>query len=224
MLVYLVDIDGTLLLSGGAGFVALERAFADLHGVEGAMRTVRPAGKTDPLIVAEGFQATLGREPRPAEVRAVLERYLAHLPAAVRDSPRFRVLPGARSGLDGLRAQGHLLAVATGNIREAARLKLERAGLAGYFACGGYGDDSADRAILVRLAARRAAECLGRTLSAAEVVVVGDTPRDVRAAQDNGFCCIAVASGTVDRAALEASGPDRIVGGLDEICATSRSR
>lgn len=217
MLVYLIDIDGTLLLSGGAGFAALERTFVELHGVEGAMRTVRPAGKTDPLIVVEGFRATLGREPRPGEVDAVLERYLVHMPAAVRDSPRFRVLDGARAGLDGLAAQGHLLAVATGNIREAARIKLERAGLAGYFACGGYGDDSADRAELVRLAARRAGQHLHRTLSVDDVVVVGDTPRDVRAAQDNGFACIAVASGTVDRAALEASGPDRIVRGLDEI-------
>jgi phosphoglycolate phosphatase len=214
---YLIDIDGTLLLSGGAGFVALERAFAELHGVEGAMRTVRPAGKTDPLIVAEGFGAALGREPRPGEVAAVLERYLVHLPAAVRDSAGFRVLPGARSGLEGLRARGHLLAVATGNIREAARVKLERAGLGAYFLCGGYGDDSADRARLVAVAARRAEAHLQRTLSADEVVVVGDTPRDVQAARDNGFACIAVVAPTVDRAELEASRPDRIVERLDEI-------
>ncbi len=217
MIVYLIDIDGTLLLSGGAGFVALERAFVDLHGVGGAMRTVRPAGKTDPLIIDEGFRASLGRHPRPEEVDAVLERYLVHLPTAVRESKRFRVLAGARAGLDGLRAGGHLLAVATGNIREAARMKLERAELAEYFVCGGYGDDSADRAELVGVAARRAADHLHRRLRPDEVVVVGDTPRDVRAARDNGFACIAVASGTVDRAALEASGPDRIVEGLDEI-------
>ncbi len=214
---YLVDIDGTLLLSGGAGFVALEQAFVELHGVEGAMRTVRPAGKTDPLIIDEGFRATLGRPPGPDEMDAVLERYLVHLPAAVRESRRFRVLPGARAGLEGLRAGGHLLVVATGNIREAARIKLERADLAGFFVCGGYGDDSADRAELVAVAARRAADHLQRALTPDEVVVVGDTPRDVRAARDNGFACIAVASGTVDRAALEASGPDRIVEGLDEI-------
>lgn len=217
MIVYLIDIDGTLLLSGGAGFVALERTFVELYAVEGAMRTVRPAGKTDPLIVVEGFRAALGRDPRPGEVDRVLERYLVHLPTAVSESSGFRVLAGVRSGLDGLRAQGHLLALATGNIRDAARIKLERAGLAGHFVCGGYGDDSADRAILVRLAARRVADHLRREVSADEVVVVGDTPRDVRAAKDNGFACIAVASGTVDRAALEASAPDRIVRGLDEI-------
>lgn len=217
MRVYLIDIDGTLLLSGGAGFVALEQAFAELHGVDGAMRTVWPAGKTDPAIVAEGFGATLGREPGPREVAAVLERYLVHLPAAVRDSAGFQVFPGVRTGLDGLRARGHLLAVATGNIREAARIKLARAGLDGYFVCGGYGDDSADRAKLVAVAARRAEEHLQRTLDAAEVVVVGDTPRDVQAARDNGFACIAVVSPTVDRLDLEASRPDRIVERLDEI-------
>jgi phosphoglycolate phosphatase len=217
VIVYLIDIDGTLLLSGGAGFRALEQAFVELHGVEGAMQTVRPAGKTDPLIVTEGFAATLGRQPHPDEIDRVLERYLVHLPAAVRDSPGFRVLPGAQSGLEKLRAQGHFLAVATGNIREAARLKLERANLIDFFVCGGYGDDSAHRAELVAVAGRRAADHLNRTLSKDEVVVVGDTPRDVSAARENGYGCIAVASDTVNRAALEASGPDRIVNGLDEI-------
>ena len=181
------------------------------------MRSVRPAGKTDPLIVTEGFWATLGRSPRPGEVDRVLEHYLVHLPVSVRDSPGFRVLSGARSGLETLRDRGDLLAVATGNIREAARIKLERADLAGFFVCGGYGDDSADRAELVRVAAHRAGSHLKRTLSDDEVVVVGDTPRDVKAARDNGFACIAVASEGVERAALEASGPDRIVGGLNEI-------
>jgi len=111
VIVYLIDIDGTLLLSGGAGFAALEQAFVELHGVPHAMRTVRPAGKTDPLIIDEGFRATLARPPTPGEVDAVLERYLVHLPEAVRESQRFRVLRGARAGLDLLRAGGHVLAV-----------------------------------------------------------------------------------------------------------------
>jgi phosphoglycolate phosphatase-like HAD superfamily hydrolase len=215
--VYLIDIDGTLLLSGGAGFTALDRAFERLHGVTGAMRTVRPAGKTDPCIVAEGFWTALGREPEPAELDAVLRVYLEHLPGALAEASRFRVLPGAREGLDALTAAGHLLCVATGNIRAAARLKLGHAALGGYFAAGGYGDDSADRAALVAVAARRAAAHLGRPLASGEVVVVGDTPRDVRAARDNGFFSVAVASGTVARPELEASAPDRLVTRLDEL-------
>ena len=45
MRVYLIDIDGTLLLTGGAGFAALEQTFQELFGVRGAMRTVKPAGQ-----------------------------------------------------------------------------------------------------------------------------------------------------------------------------------
>ena len=111
MRVYLIDIDGTLLLSGGAGFAALELAFEELHGVRGAMQTVRPGGKTDPLIVTEGFLAALRRPPRPGEVDRLLQRYLVHLPVAVRESQRFRVYPGVRRGLSALQAQGHVLAV-----------------------------------------------------------------------------------------------------------------
>lgn len=216
---YLVDIDGTLLRSGGAGFVALEKAFVELYGVADAMQSVRPGGKTDPLIVTEGFWATLGRAPKPDEVARVIRRYLQHLPAAVRSSTGFHVFPGVRKGLKRLESQGNLLAVATGNVREAARLKLARAHLEQQFVVGGYGDDSADRPELVRVAAERAATHLGRALAPHEVTVVGDTPRDVEAAHANGFGCIAVVYDDSHRPALQAAGADRIVGRLDEICA-----
>lgn len=216
-MIYLFDIDGTLLLTGGAGQVALEKAFFELYGVADAFRLVHPAGMTDPVIVAEAFQAACGRSPEPAEVEAVLDRYLVHLPEALARSAGFRLLPGVPAALWGLAATGHFLAVATGNIREAAELKLRRGGIDEIFRCGGYGSDSPDRGRLVACAARRAFSLVGGVASATDVIVVGDTPKDVWAARQNGFVAVSVASGTVPRRLLEEAHPDRLISTLDEL-------
>jgi phosphoglycolate phosphatase len=56
------------------------------------------------------------------------------------------------------------------------------------------------RSTLVRRTIRRCATALDCRIEAYEVVVVGDTPRDVRAAHQGGAKCMAVATGkfTVD--------------------------
>ncbi|MDY0000337.1 MAG: haloacid dehalogenase-like hydrolase [Polyangia bacterium] len=216
-MIFLFDIDGTLLLSGGAGLLALERAFEELHGVGGAFKAVHPAGMTDPDIVAEAFMTVLRRAPSEGEADALLRRYLEILPGALASSPGFRVLPGVPSALLSLQKRGDLLALATGNIREAARHKLERAGINHLFRCGGFGSDSSSRGRLVGVAAERAASLLGRDLGASEVVVVGDTPSDVQAARQNGFGVVAMASGTVPLESLRDAGPDRIIESLDEL-------
>ena len=49
----LFDIDGTLLLSGGAGLRALNQAFTDLFAIENAFEGIPVAGRTDPLLLRD---------------------------------------------------------------------------------------------------------------------------------------------------------------------------
>ena len=58
----LFDIDGTLLVTGGAGGVAWQRAFQELHGVEADIAEHTDAGMTDPEIAAIVFREVIGRE------------------------------------------------------------------------------------------------------------------------------------------------------------------
>ncbi len=55
MKLLLFDIDGTLMLSGGAGRRAIDRAFLEIHGVKGAFGDIVPDGNTDPAIFREIF-------------------------------------------------------------------------------------------------------------------------------------------------------------------------
>ncbi len=215
MIVYLFDIDGTLVRAGGAGARALTTVMQAHHGVADACRGISAAGRTDPAIVGEMFERALGRAGTRAEIDAVIAAYLAEL-ARELASGTLRVLPDAPTVLGWLRARPEVrLAVATGNVRSGARLKLEIAGLADHFdldGLGGYGCDSADRAELVACAVGRAGAGQDDT-----VVVVGDTVHDVRAARAVGALCIAVTTGGDDRAVLEAEGADVVFDGLAPI-------
>ena len=213
MIVYLFDLDGTLLRAGGAGARALTAVFAARHGVADACRGVRFAGRTDPSIVAEMFATALGRAPTAEEQDALLADYVLALERELAARTTSIALPGADAVLAWLRARPEVrLAVATGNIAAGARLKLARAGLDHHFACGGYGCDSAVRAELVARAAERAGAAPGDTL-----VVVGDTVLDIEAAHANGALCVAVTTGGDDRATLAAAGADLVLDSLAEL-------
>jgi len=190
---YLFDIDGTLLHAHGSGRGAFDAIMRELFGIDDASNGIRYGGKTDPQIVGEIFAARLGRPPTEAEQAAFLGAYVPRLRSLLAEHG-VEVLAGVREALAFLKAQRELvrLGVATGNIKEGAAAKLEVAGLDHWFDVGGYGCDSATRAELVARAIERGRE--GREVR--EVVVVGDTIYDIAAARACGATVAAVATGS----------------------------
>ena len=211
MRLILFDIDGTLPLSGGAGTRALNRSFQTLYGLEGGMEQIQVGGRTDPDIVRE----VLDRKGLQLDSAAdLLSTYLGFLEEEIQASEGFRVLPGARELVRDLAQDSRfLVGVATGNVQEGARMKLDRAGLSSYFAFGGYGADAEDRTELIQIAARRGAELIA-PLAPEEVFVIGDTPRDISHGGRAGAKTIAVATGSFSVDALSLHDPDLVVPGL----------
>jgi phosphoglycolate phosphatase-like HAD superfamily hydrolase len=164
---------------------------------------------TDPIIVERMFEK-LGRLPEAEEVAGLLATYEAILEAEVATSERFRLMPAARETVEKLAERGAPLGLATGNTLAGARIKLVRAGLWNHFPCGGYGSDARDRAKLVAIAIERACACYRRTFAADEVLVIGDTPFDVQAAQAVGARCLGVATGGHSMESLRAAGADEV--------------
>ncbi|ACY15203.1 HAD family hydrolase [Haliangium ochraceum] len=224
-MLYLFDIDGTILLSGGAGVAALDCVFREQHGIEAAMHGISPAGKTDPLIIAEVFERHLQRAPTADEIARILDAYAPVLRDTVRASEGYRLMPAVRETLAFLAGEpGVYLALATGNIRVAAQTKLERADLWKLFAVGGFGCDSEDRAQLVARAIERAREHSRVAYSDEEIVVVGDTVRDIAAARACRVRVLAVATGGQDRGTLAAAEPDAVFDTLAELPAWHRQQ
>lgn len=191
----LFDIDGTLIHSGGAGVTAFGRAFTELFGVVRPTEGVRFAGRTDTGLIAELF-ARHGITHAPADAARFFEAYLRHLRELL---PRSRggLCAGVEEFLDTIARLDSppRSALLTGNIRRGAELKLRHFDLWERFEFGAFGDDHHDRNELAVIARRRGGEQLGRDLAGEEILVIGDTPRDIECARAIGARCLAVATG-----------------------------
>jgi len=158
----LFDIDGTPIITGGAGAAAWRLAFDELYGIPADIGEFTDTGMTDPDVGHKTFAAVLGHEPSRAELGKLMERRLHHLYQTVADSDDYRVLDGVEELLPRMLEEGYLLGLVTGNVEAAAHIKLHRARLNRYFSFGGYGSDSTDRGELARVALRRAGGRLRR--------------------------------------------------------------
>jgi len=208
MKLLLFDVDATLILTGGAGLRALDRAFLKLYSISGAMEGVAPHGKTDPAIIREIFQRRFESEPpNNTTVANILETYVEYLREEVETSDTYHILPGIMDILEELNTRSDvLLGLATGNVESGARIKLRRGDLNRFFSFGGYGSDSEDRTGLVRRAAEKAQLKHGAVIRNQDVFVIGDTPRDIEAGTDAGFQTVGVATGQYSVKQLQEAG------------------
>lgn len=227
--VVLFDLDGTALtfegLPPGPGRRALALAMSELHAVEDATDGLRLAGGTDRALVRSMLERSrIGEgEGRDAAIAGVLEAYLVHLAAVLR-TRRYRPVGDVAGTVATLRGRGVVVGVATGNTRGGARLKLASAGLSSVFdlAMGGFGCDAEPRAEIVRVAVERCVAGaagtpgIADTRGGVDLVVVGDTEHDVRAARAVGARVVGVAATARARLELEAAGADAIVDACGE--------
>ncbi|HVX42199.1 MAG TPA: HAD family hydrolase [Gemmatimonadaceae bacterium] len=198
MKLVLFDIDGTILLTDGAGRRAIHRALDEVFGTTGPADH-RFDGKTDPQIVRE-LMRLAGHHDAHIDDRmdALLDRYVAYLEAELRAAPEgVRVMPGVYDLLDALDAHRDVvLGLLTGNLIDGARAKLAAAGIdPERFQVGAYGSDHETRAELPAVAQQRAREQLGLELHGHDIVVIGDTPADMTCGRAVGARAIGVATG-----------------------------
>jgi phosphoglycolate phosphatase len=206
----LFDIDGTLLLSDGAGRRAIMRALDDVFGATGPSDH-HFDGKTDPQIVRELMRlAGLDDKRIDAGMKAVFNRYVECLHQELR-SPGHRpyALPGVPALLDALEDEPDVtLGLLTGNLRQGAEAKLEAVGLdTDRFRVGAYGSDHELRPELPAVALARAKAELGLEFAGAHVVVIGDTPADLTCGNRVGARAIGVATGRFSVADLSEHDP-----------------
>jgi phosphoglycolate phosphatase len=213
MLLVLWDVDGTLVRSAGHGRFAFEEAFQAVVGR--APEPVDYAGRTDRQIALTMLAGEHEHLPRVLEeLAATLE---LRKEALRTDGYAY---PGVAEVLKALHGQDAVIqSLLTGNIRTNAVVKVSAFELERWldFDVGAYGSDPhEERSDLVAVARERAAAKYGPPTS---VVLVGDTPLDVRAAHEAGARAVAVATGFAEREALVASRPDAFLEDLTDTAA-----
>lgn len=216
----LFDIDGTLLSTNGAARRAFHRALLDVYGTAGPIDTHEFDGKTDPQIARELLAADgLADHAIDQSLPRLFDEYLANI-AREMSGPRHStsVYPGVRELLDAL--HGHedvVLGLVTGNIERGAQLKLRSARLDHYFEFGAFGSDSEHRHELPGIAVERARNRTGIRFGGKDVLVIGDTPSDIRCGQSIGVFAVGVCTGRHTRDRLLQEGADIVFDDFSDI-------
>ena len=213
----LFDIDGTLIHTNGAGTAAFSRTFASEFGLPHGTEKMKFAGRTDRSLVREFFKIHQLSE-RPEHFHQFFDRYVFWLDHIMAQCTGHECR-GVRSFIAGLRAlpQPPVLGLLTGNIQLGAEIKLRRFGLWEHFETGGFAVDHEDRDHIAVAALARGRRLLGKNLQPSEIVVIGDTPFDVRCGKFIGAKTLAVATGGAKFEELQKHAADWTVADLTQI-------
>lgn len=214
MYVFLFDIDGTLINSGGAGQAALAEAFIDVFDIPDP-ENVPVHGNTDRGIAADLFSRH-DIDNTPENWQRFMDAYLHHLPQQL---PRRqgKVLPGVVDLLNELSSRDDVaVGLLTGNVRRGAQIKLDYYRLMHHFKFGGFGDHHLQRNDVAQSALDEVKQRFNGQAALQRMWVVGDTPKDIQCARHIGVRVAAVATGVHSRDELAAEQPDLMMDGLTD--------
>ena len=212
----LFDIDGTLISTDGAGVKAFGRVFDEIFGLPNATKYMTFAGRTDRLLVREIFEAN-DIEPTDQNFRKFKEAYLEHLTRYLPEG-KTEPLPGVRQLINSFREHNPppMIGLLTGNHPHGAELKLRHYNLWQEFAMGAFGDQYEDRADVARDALKQGQSKIP-DLKPNEILIIGDTKRDIECARAIGAKVLAVATGPSNITELKSLSPDWVIKNLTHI-------
>jgi phosphoglycolate phosphatase len=213
----LFDIDGTLLRAEDATRQAINEAFQSLFHIQGSLQDMSFFSWTDLGLFREAAFRLIGRPFADGEYAAFTKIYTLRLQNHLQTC-KFYLMPGIAELLTRLSTREDvILGLETGNVETAARLKLKRGNIDGFFKSGGYGSDSADRAELIQKGITRACTLEKCIIPPENIYVIGDAPYDISAGKKLGVNTIAVGTGIGDQSKLLAEKPDFYLKNLKDI-------
>lgn len=212
---FFFDIDGTLLLSGGAGRVAMTQVMNEMFGLD-ELHRVKVHGRTDRGIVEELFSKH--GIPCDEDVRRQFSnRYHELLPGSMHECEGV-LMPGAVALLERLADTPEVkLGILTGNSEAAAWAKLKHFKIDQFFEFGGFGGNHSERNDVARLTLENCrATYRDHPVEAQQAWVVGDTVNDIVCARAIGAKVIAVATGGSEYNELVEHKPDLLLRDLSD--------
>jgi phosphoglycolate phosphatase-like HAD superfamily hydrolase len=209
---YLFDIDGTLINTGGAGSKAMKGAFAGIWGRRDAFDGIEFSGRTDRAILRDALRR-MGQaderfdNPFVHDLQRFKRAYFRRLRITLQECDG-RLLPGVVELLEAMKSDDSAtVALGTGNFRTGAAMKLRHYRVWDYFCAGGFGDRAESREDMIGEALRAC-----RPFGAHDTVfVIGDTVHDMACAKAHGAVAVGVTTGPADAATLEAAGADVVL-------------
>jgi phosphoglycolate phosphatase-like HAD superfamily hydrolase len=131
-------------------------------------------------------------------------------------NPSAHILPGAEKLLKQLSETENLIVLYTGDSPEIVNKVLISTGLSKYFAFSVYGTEVKTRVDMVKLAIEKAESLTGHSYRDKNVVIIGDSIRDIQCGKEVNALTIAVATGFHSEAELLSENPDHLFKSLSD--------
>jgi phosphoglycolate phosphatase-like HAD superfamily hydrolase len=206
----LFDIDGTLLISKGATRVSNGLAIQDAFGVEVDTINHPFGGKTDWQILRELLEPVGISSSVIGQKMVFYEQAFAKRLSDVIADFDVQALPGAHDLVNDLVARADVMVgLVTGNTSLTAPIKLSAAQFKPQdFVVGAFGSESDDRNVLPGLALERAIALSQHEIAPADVIIIGDTTKDIDCARAIGAQIVTVFTGFEPRENIINARPD----------------
>ena len=215
----LFDIDKTLIKEMERSSNPWPLAFQSVYGIkcEITLSQANSHGMTHKQIVIETLKNHGLKENEIFEKMDLFIETLEKIYKKSLENGKINLFPKIPELLQKLSKKKYILGLITGNTKEIAFAKLKMAGIDKFFSIGGFGDDSANREELIKLAIERAKEKHHFQFDEKKVFVIGDTPKDILPAKKFHLQTIGVATGLYSKSELKDSGADFVIDNLEDI-------
>ena len=214
---FLFDIDGTLISPSNIARKLLDKILIDQFGKSPNLKYEDVAGSTDLLIIENALRKIDCKTNLNETVDKVLNIYIKKLKLLFEESKKPFVYKDTIKLLDIVIKNKYSYGLLTGNIKEAAKIKLKKFNLWGKFAFGVYGGDARARSDLVWLAREKAWDILNESFRFKDIILIGDTESDAEAASKNGAKSIIVSRRPDKKNLLEKSNATIVVDDLSQV-------
>ena len=209
MKLVIFDLDQTLVDFISVHDEAARELFQRFFGVEARLTEIDFAGKSLTDIFLELARLKGIAESRISEIGPeLLENYEQIFSERLPPDTSNHVLPGVRRLLEELSKTDNFIVLYTGDSPGIVDKVLSATGLGRYFKFSVYGTEAETRVGMVRLAVKKAENITGKKFKGRDIVIIGDSIRDVESGKQLNATTIAVATGFHSQEQLSATAPD----------------
>lgn len=203
------DLDQTLVEVLPVHNETMCRLFMRFYGVEARFTDVDFTGRSlGENITALAHLKGIGEAILRKNLKAMLDAYDRVFVEVMPADGRKYLLPGVIALLEALQKAGAVLVLYTGDSRAVAQRICRATGLDKYFRQSFYGTEVPARADMVKQAIEWAEKDAGRQFRGKDVIIAGDSLRDIECGRQFGALTIAVATGYHSDIVLRDAKPD----------------
>ena len=211
------DLDQTLVDLISVHDATVRELFQTYFGIDAALSEIDFSGKslTENFVELARLKG-IAENKFAGESKLLLKFYERIFQTKIPPAASNYILPGVIPLLEGLSKTSNCVVLYTGDSPGITQLVLQATGLQKYFKFSVYGTEASSRVGLAKMAIQRAEQLTDNKFEGKNVVIIGDSVRDVECGKELNALTIAVATGFHSKAELISREPDYLFQNLED--------